>query len=141
MKALSLWQPWASGIALGVKAIETRHWATTYRGPLAVHASKRWNGDQREFAEAERREGTIGFGLPFGAIVAVVDLIDIKRSELLEDAISAVEGRWGNYAPNRFGWLLGNVRPLLVPVPCVGRQSLWTLDEQTAALVWSRVNG
>ena len=26
MKALSLWQPWASGIFAGVKSIETRHW-------------------------------------------------------------------------------------------------------------------
>ncbi len=41
MKALSLWQPWASLIALGVKTIETRSWATNYRGPLAIHAGLR----------------------------------------------------------------------------------------------------
>jgi len=41
MKALSLWQPWASAIALGSKRIETRGWATSYRGPLAIHAAKR----------------------------------------------------------------------------------------------------
>lgn len=41
MKALTLWQPWASLIALGVKTIETRGWSTNYRGPLAIHAAKR----------------------------------------------------------------------------------------------------
>jgi hypothetical protein len=41
VKALTLWQPWASLVALGVKSIETRSWSTSYRGPLAIHASKR----------------------------------------------------------------------------------------------------
>jgi hypothetical protein len=39
MKALSLYQPYASLIAIGAKTIETRHWATKYRGPLAIHAT------------------------------------------------------------------------------------------------------
>ena len=34
MKALTLHQPWASLMAWGVKTIETRGWATAYRGPL-----------------------------------------------------------------------------------------------------------
>lgn len=38
MKALTLHQPWASLVALGVKTIETRSWGTSYRGPLAIHA-------------------------------------------------------------------------------------------------------
>lgn len=41
MKALTLWQPWASLVALGIKTIETRSWSTQYRGPLAIHAAKR----------------------------------------------------------------------------------------------------
>ena len=41
MKALTVWQPWASLIALGVKTIETRSWHTSYRGPLAIHAASR----------------------------------------------------------------------------------------------------
>lgn len=38
MRALTLWQPWASLVALDVKTIETRSWSTSYRGPLAIHA-------------------------------------------------------------------------------------------------------
>jgi activating signal cointegrator 1 len=38
---LTLWQPWASLVALGVKTIETRSWSTKYRGPIAIHAAAR----------------------------------------------------------------------------------------------------
>lgn len=41
MKAVTLWQPWASLVAIGAKTIETRSWATSYRGPLAIHAAAR----------------------------------------------------------------------------------------------------
>ena len=40
MKALTIRQPHATLIALGVKHIETRSSPTTYRGPLAIHAGK-----------------------------------------------------------------------------------------------------
>lgn len=40
MKALTIYQPWATLIAIGAKHIETRSWSTKYRGPLAVHAGK-----------------------------------------------------------------------------------------------------
>ena len=40
LPALSLWQPYATLIALKAKQFETRGWATDYRGPLAVHAAK-----------------------------------------------------------------------------------------------------
>lgn len=40
MKAITLTQPWATLVAIGAKRIETRSWATAYRGPLAIHAAK-----------------------------------------------------------------------------------------------------
>lgn len=51
MKALTLWQPWASLVALGHKRIETRCWETKYRGTLAIHAAAalppKWLGASR----------------------------------------------------------------------------------------------
>lgn len=41
MKALTLWPPWGSLVAHGLKTIETRSWSTTYRGELAVHQARR----------------------------------------------------------------------------------------------------
>lgn len=39
MKVLTLTQPRATLVAIGAKRIETRSWATTYRGPLLIHAA------------------------------------------------------------------------------------------------------
>lgn len=41
MKALTLHQPWATLVAVGAKQVETRGWATRYRGPIAIHAGHR----------------------------------------------------------------------------------------------------
>ena len=50
MKALSLTQPWASLVVIGAKCYETRSWATNYRGPLAIHASKGFPVWAKQFA-------------------------------------------------------------------------------------------
>lgn len=50
MKAISLWQPWATLISTGDKTWETRSWATTYRGPLAIHAAKKFGPLERLLA-------------------------------------------------------------------------------------------
>ena len=40
MKALSIKQPWAWAIIHAGKNVENRTWATSYRGPLLIHAGK-----------------------------------------------------------------------------------------------------
>ena len=39
MKVLSLTEPYATLIKMGIKTIETRSWKTNYRGELYIHAS------------------------------------------------------------------------------------------------------
>lgn len=39
MKVLSLTEPYATLIKMGMKTIETRSWKTNYRGELYIHAS------------------------------------------------------------------------------------------------------
>lgn len=136
MKAISLWQPWASAIPLGLKSIETRHWSTRHRGEIAIHAAKRWTPEIREFAAVEHALGRLPKRLPLGAIVAVATLVDVKSTEELgATRLDAVERLYGNYAFGRYGWMLADVRPLTEPVGCVGRQSLWTLDVDVIAAV------
>jgi hypothetical protein len=48
MKAITILQPWASLIACGAKQIETRRWATSYRGPIAIHTGKQWEMYRRK---------------------------------------------------------------------------------------------
>jgi hypothetical protein len=50
MKALSIRQPWASLIVLGIKDIENRTWMTRERGTILVHASKGMTRDEHESA-------------------------------------------------------------------------------------------
>lgn len=53
MKAISLWQPWASLIACGAKPFETRHWAPPREligQPIAIHAAKKIDKGAAEFA-------------------------------------------------------------------------------------------
>ncbi|CCQ65412.1 hypothetical protein CWATWH0402_4143 [Crocosphaera watsonii WH 0402] len=41
IKAISLHQPYASLIAMGLKKFETRSWSTNYRGKLVICAAKK----------------------------------------------------------------------------------------------------
>ena len=93
MKALTILQPWASLIACGAKKIETRSWATKYRGALAIHAAKFMfspyacelpdgltklamdvlfpssNGDPANIYDNWHE-------LPHGCVIAIADLVD-----------------------------------------------------------------
>jgi hypothetical protein len=123
MKAISLWQPWASAMAVGLKTVETRHWSTSYRGHMAIHAAKRWTRDESEFAEAMG----LPADLPLGAIVAFGELCAINRTETLRQTLSAQEQEWGNYADGRFGWVFANIVALPEPVPFRGAQGLFDI--------------
>lgn len=135
MKALSIWQPWASLIAVGAKRYETRSWPTRYRGPIAIHAARHWSEEcaavfSRYAVQADLAP-SIGIDppllkhdLPFGAIVAVAQLEDCIPTTKLRGQILG-EYSLGNFSPGRFAWHIGRVERLLRPIPCTGRQGLW----------------
>jgi len=152
LMAISLHQPWASGVAVGSKKIETRHWATDYRGPLAIHAALEWN---REYADKavelirlgaklpnpETWGGTrymrrLERWLPLGAVVALVELVDcVQMTDEWIEQQAPLERALGGYEPGRFGWALENVRAMRVPVKVKGRQSFWRLSEEESLAV------
>lgn len=119
--ALTLRQPWASAIVELGKDVENRTWTTPYRGELAIHAGKSVDNNAKEVAAGL----AVRERLPSGCVVALVTLTDIVRDSGSEWA------RLGNYH-----WLITDVRPLVVPVPCIGRQSLFKLplDVEQAVL-------
>jgi activating signal cointegrator 1 len=148
---LSLLQPWATLIAIGAKRIETRSWSTLYRGPLAIHASKKPTGQRRwpceelfnDLAEQRCDFGRLFGGpntfdvLPFGCILAVCSLVDCRYTgdyyPLHEGApwvkelyrTDSHETDLGDFGPNRYGWFLEDVRRLPQPVPAKGALGLW----------------
>ena len=130
MKAISLWQPWASAIALGHKTIETRGWSARYRGPIAIHAAKIWKAEQRAFAALlKERYGIDLEDAPRGAIVATATVADIQPTEALEYRVGEIERLLGDYSPGRYGWILENIEPLPEPVYHSGKQGFFEVPD------------
>lgn len=130
MKALTVTQPWATLVALGIKNVETRSWATSYRGPLAIHAAKGWSRDDREFAEDLFARGILPipdvlYSLPRGAVIATCRLAYVGPTFPAFYLISDLERELGDYAQGRFGWSLTHVEPLPEPIPVRGALGLW----------------
>lgn len=134
MKGISVWQPWASLIACGAKKVETRGWATPYRGELAIHASKRWTAAEREAAdqlvalarfELDNRDLLAG-ELPRGAVVAIARLVDVRlMDQALIDQQTSLELELGGWSPGRYAWVLKDVQPLAVPFYMRGAQGIF----------------
>lgn len=144
MKAISLWQPWATLIALGHKRIETRSWGTSYRGLIAIHAAKRkmtWD----EIELLEDLNFNLGLEIPItedetqwprGAIVAVAHLSDcyqMTTDDIEEQTV--LEEHVGGWAPGRYAWVLRGVAPINPPVPARGAQGLWEWNPGPYAVV------
>ena len=149
MKGLSLWQPWATAVAIGSKTIETRGRYTHYRGPLVIHAAKhKVKSELDELGARPMWIGALGLhqdkpieSLPFGALLAVCDLVDCLPSDQCfgRIAMNTVRGifpyHWteesmGGYGEGRFGWILQNLRPLAKPVPFKAKQGFFEVPDE-----------
>jgi activating signal cointegrator 1 len=139
MRAISLWQPWASAIAIGVKKIETRSWPTSYRGPLAIHAAKTKEhldyARMPEVAPAFMAAGIRTMGnFPLGAIVATCVLKDCFSTQIF-NAIGELERALGNYDEGRFGWVLSDVVWIKNPIPFRGSQGFFNVPDELLAQI------
>lgn len=135
MRSLTLWEPWATFMALGHKTIETRSWGTAYRGPLAIHASSR-APDESVVDQVCRRAGIPLDSMPrpdswpLGRIVCVVELLGCERSTSEHD-YPALQQALGDLSPGRVAWRTGGLRRLREPLPrCQGKMGLWTVPEE-----------
>ncbi len=125
MKALSLWQPWASAMALGFKKIETRSWSTKYRGPLLIHAAKKVIQWPNVHIQAMFED--IAFqpdDLPLGQIICRVNLIDCKRILIHNRPYEEMERALGDYTPGRYMWTTNNLQ-IFPSFPFRGKQGLF----------------
>lgn len=135
MKALTLWQPWATLVAIGKKKIETRCWKTAYRGPLAIHAAKK---PLYKTADMHPTLFTDWEGLPItdwplGCVIAITELFDVKEVTVENiRCISMLEYTLGNFNTEhepRYMWILRNPKQI-TPVPAKGFQRIWEWDEE-----------
>ena len=135
MRAISLWQPWATLVALAEKEYETRSWFTDYRGPLAIHAAKRFSVSERElfyrqpFLGAFQSHGLVNSNmLPLGAVICTVELVDCVPTEWARTRIRDKGIAFGNYGGFRWAWKFANITVLDMPVPYRGSQKWFNYD-------------
>lgn len=134
IKALTVYEPWASLIAINKKKIETRSWCTKYRGPLAIHAAKKIPGDivfqEPLYSALIPLHNGDGIMFPGHCILAICNLVDcVKITPEFVVGLST-EGRvFGDYTPGRYAWVLEDVHRLKEPIPAKGRQRIWNWDE------------
>lgn len=126
MKALTIRRYWAWAIAAGPKRVENRTWATSHRGPLAIHAGRRQPADEAD------RQALIALGVDppddptASAVVAVVELVDCRR--YTPGALRLWPADLGPFATGPVCWVLRHPRPLDSPIPCGGQQGLWEAE-------------
>ncbi len=132
MYVLSLMQPWASLIVMGVKTIETRRWQTPHRGPLLIHASQRKAGALVALEPPIAKHISDFAALPFGCIVGQVMLVDIvpvaslhlTKTELAQQSLE-LNAFGEDEDLNRYAWLLEEAVSFTQPIPARGHLHLW----------------
>ena len=133
MKAITLWEPWASAMRDGLKTIETRSWPTNYRGDLVICAAKKPLDPFRLRLAREHRINITGeeFGCAL-CVVSLYDCVPTHDSGWQSDMFPSKQDRMlGDYSERRFAWLTHNLR-LIDPVPVKGQQGLFNLPETQA---------
>lgn len=143
MKALTLWRPWPAMIfhvpETEAKRVENRGWrppAGLIGHRIAIHAGKHL--DHRALAECRYMLGVdaaptqaqcIAEGIVGTAVVAGVCTQADMRAAMTIQTHRTIK-RW---FVGPFGWILTDVVTLPEPVPCKGRQGLWTVPAEIAA--------
>ncbi len=126
MKAITLWEPWASLIAVGAKQYETRSWYTQYKGEIAIHAAKVEKYPGINVVNTMRAAGLDPDDLEYGKIVCIVDLVDcVEMDARLIGMQSITESVLGGWEIGRYAWKLENVRRLKTPISATGSQGFW----------------
>jgi activating signal cointegrator 1 len=147
MRAISLYQPWASFVAAGIKPFETRSWsppAALIGQRIAIHAAKKKT--PRVDSKWALRCGVDS--LPLGAVVCTAILAGAYRCYSGPEggrhvwSIERLSGspheylplvtpaaittdEYGDYAWGRWAWLLTNIERLDPPIPAQGTQRFW----------------
>ncbi len=154
MKAISLWEPWASLMAVEAKRNETRGRRTNIRGDVVICAARLrripperaaawlWSYRRMFSPGAHLNIRTLFDTLNFGHPLCVVDLYDCVPTESLKpnllQNITLMESELGDYSPGRYAWLTRNCRRFANPFPVRGRQGFFDIpDEQVRAALKS----
>jgi hypothetical protein len=136
MKALSVYQPWATLLMLGAKRYEIRSWHTEHRGPLAIHSSRRIPPELRLLCGREPWRGILraaGFctwmDLPCGVLLGTVDLVRCLRvEEAFALGLLGTDATLPDKLSGQWAWEMARPRRLAASVAARGRLGLFDVS-------------
>lgn len=125
MKAITIWQPWASLLIAGIKPVENRTWKPSLNigDRVAIHAGKdqadveEWVLD--EILKSGRKDNWVN-----GCIIGTMVYRGVitKASELTPD-----KHKWFS---GPIGWLLNEPEEWKTPFSCKGKLGLWEVSTE-----------
>ena len=139
MNVISLWQPWATWIAAGLKTIETRRHnrlAGLVGQRIGIHAAVTydegaWTVAGRYIGARERRIAS-SLEYPRGAVVCTGYCCGARllgsRSYDSYGALCDCDGR------ELYGLFLADVEPVLPPLPARGHRGIWRISDDLILL-------
>ena len=139
MKALTIWQPWATLIARGIKRVETRPWSTNYRGEIAIHAAARKPAIEIPGVPNIIRKHELENYMPLGKVICIVMIVaclpvDAPWFENLSFRnVFKKELPLGDFSSGRFGFVLDHIK-LIKPVKVRGQQRFWNWNPRKGEL-------
>lgn len=131
MKALSIKEPFASLVSLGIKRIETRSWKTNYRGEIYIHASLTKNKLEKERKEKILKLLPKDYKFKEGFIICkayLKDCVLMDEKFLYDIKKNETEYLCGGYENGRYAWILSDVSILKNKIPAKGKLGIWNFD-------------
>jgi phage N-6-adenine-methyltransferase len=130
VKAISLWQPWASLIPLGLKHYETRSWKTSYRGKLLICSTAANSKQHKQYLKiCDELELPPWENFLHGKAIALCELTDcIPMTAVFIARQSQTEILCGDWQVGRYAWKLENIQPIAEPFVVKGKQGLFDIS-------------
>lgn len=126
---ISLWQPWASWVALGWKGIETRthnRFSSLVGKTIGIHAALKWDVNAVriawDFLSGEQRRKTEEFLRVGGAIICTAHVAEHRRLELGDAPRALIE-----CVTPRWGLVLDKIQAKEA-IPVRGKQGIWYFE-------------
>lgn len=161
MKAITIWQPWASLIQTRAKKFETRSWKTDHRGLLLICSAKGglskkderlllsdhvfqdalqgfMKSDGSDASKSDRLEA--GKHLPRGMALCLVELkscVHVSNFDTQWKDRNVQELMLGDFVGDRYAWELDFLGSLTEPYPIKGKQRLWTVENSDVSNIIS----
>lgn len=127
---LSMHQPWASLLVMGIKQHEGRSWYTPYRGRLWIHAGSK-QPDEVDIKELESfykiyySNHNLKFpdSYPTSCLLGYVDLKDCMSADIYKEEFPNGESE------SEFVFICKNFRELFSKIPMSGQHKIFKLDK------------